>query len=559
MCVQLIRTLCAVTLARDVFCRVFDHLFDIGDDRPVVTGSHSLDAPEGHRFRDPVAGSVACFISLHAREIRKVSAEDAGCRAGDPPVDSFTGGLFFALTAAKEIRQVELIGQGPSLQTLVILARSLTLHAISSPQDVAAAPILHVGSSERRAPPRRLAGNEEQERFVEDGPDEPPAIKEERAMQDAMSSDVSREKNIIEVMDGGVHVRSLLISRSDVASYLRAIPEEDRVVAFIHAVEVGVFSLQRARAGADMDFVRRELDTLLARVHQVVGGVPAALEARLVERIGTADGQVLAPVQALVRGVSEVADRRVAEIKDLFGREIDPGKESSTLGAALKALRELVDPKRKDSIQASLDSALQNVASRDGALASAIRDVVTDAVKPLKEEIDSLSKEVQRQHGEAAVIARTTEKGAPFEEEIVARLQPWARFVGAEVYYVGSDKHPGDIVIELKSEREDGSAVRLVIEAKAWDNEKARPGRSTIGKSLNTAMIERDATLALYLSRSHTGLAREIGEWAEGACERGLFVVTTEEHLTTAIRFLLVQHRLATSRAAKRQIDMHAV
>jgi hypothetical protein len=114
-------------------------------------------------------------------------------------------------------------------------------------------------------------------------------------------------------------------------------------------------------------------------------------------------------------------------------------------------------------------------------------------------------------------------------------------------------------VIELKAEREDESRVRMVIEAKAWDSEKARPGRSAIGKSLNTAMTERDATLAVYVSRSHTGLAREIGEWAEGACERGSFVVTTEEHLTTAIRFLLVQHRLATARAAKRQIDMQAV
>jgi len=424
---------------------------------------------------------------------------------------------------------------------------------------VARATILQVSPIERTAALGRLAGNEEQERFVEVVPGNAHYKKKERVMQDAMSLEASREKNVIDVMDGGVHVRSLLIPRSDVASYLRAICEEDRVVAFIHAVEVGVFCLERSRAGADMAFVRREIDALLDRVQQVVGAVPGAVETRLVEKIGTADGQVLAPVQTLVRGVSEVADRRVAEIKELFTREMDPGKESSTLGAALKALRDLLDPSRKDSIQTRFEGALQNVAARDGTLASAIRDVVSDAVKPLKEEIDSLSQQIQRQQVEASVIERTTEKGAPFEEEIVARLQPWARVVGAEVHYVGSDKRPGDIVIELKSEREDGTVVRLVIEAKAWDNEKARPGRSTIAKILNTAMIERDATLAVYLSRSRAGLAKEIGDWAEGACERGLFVATTEEHLTTAIRFLFVHHRLAAARVAKREIDMQAI
>jgi hypothetical protein len=70
-------------------------------------------------------------------------------------------------------------------------------------------------------------------------------------------------------------------------------------------------------------------------------------------------------------------------------------------------------------------------------------------------------------------------------------------------------------------------------------------------------MIKRDAILAVYLSQSEAG--KEIGDWAEGVCERGQFVATTEEHLTTAIRFLLVQHRLAAARSARREIDMQAV
>src|SRR5207247_10132372 len=92
-------------------------------------------------------------------------------------------------------------------------------------------------------------GKEEQERCGEVVAGNAHYKKKERVMQDARSLEASREKNVIDVMDGGVHVRSLLIPRSDVASYLRAICEEDRVVAFIHAVEVGVFCLERSRAG----------------------------------------------------------------------------------------------------------------------------------------------------------------------------------------------------------------------------------------------------------------------------------------------------------------------
>ena len=71
--------------------------------------------------------------------------------------------------------------------------------------------------------------------------------------------------------------------------------------------------------------------------------------------------------------------------------------------------------------------------------------------------------------------------------------------------------------------------------------------------------MERHACLAIYLNRNQDGFAKEIGDWAEGACERGLFVATTEEHLTTAIRFLFAQRQLAVSRVLKREIDTQAI
>jgi hypothetical protein len=376
-------------------------------------------------------------------------------------------------------------------------------------------------------------------------------------MDDTVSLDATREKNVIEVMDAGVYVRQLLIPRSDVANYLRAVPEEDRVIAFIHAVEVGVFCLERSRGGADMDFVRRQIDGLLDHIERAVSAVPGAVETSLVEKIGTADGQVLAPVQAFVEGVSKATDGRVQEIRKLFADAIDPSKETSTLGAALKALRDLLDPGRRDSIQGSFESALETVAAPDGSLANVIKGVVSDAVTPLKNEIDDLGKEFRRREVVASVIDRTTEKGTLFEDEVVARLQPWAKVAGAQVSHVGPDKRPGDIVVALSSDHGDIADIRLVIEAR--DRESQPAGRTPITDSMTRAMAERNASLGIFLSRRLDGLAKEIGEWAEGTCEHGRWVATTEEHLTSAMRFLLVQQRLETARNLKPEIDVQVI
>ena len=365
------------------------------------------------------------------------------------------------------------------------------------------------------------------------------------------------ETSAIVVMETGVHVRDLVIARQDVADYLRAIPQEERALAFIHAVEVGVFCLERARAGADLEFVRRQVDSLLIRVQQDVAAVPAAIEKQLIEKIGTSDGQVLAPVQLVVTQTSDAMKQRVEEVKQLFGHELDPSKATSTLGAALTALKDLLDPKRKDSIQASFEEAVQRVTSQDGTLATAVKLVVAAAAKPLADEVEKLANEIRERKAVAEIIERTTEKGTPFEEVIVARLQPWARIAGADVHHVGLDNRTGDIVLALPPQPGDEKETRLVIEVR--DRESQAFGRKQISDKLTEAMAERNATAAVYLSRFPDGLAKEIKGWCEGSCERGPFIATTEENLAAAVRLVLVLQRVARLRASNREVDVRGV
>jgi hypothetical protein len=72
-------------------------------------------------------------------------------------------------------------------------------------------------------------------------------------------------------------------------------------------------------------------------------------------------------------------------------------------------------------------------------------------------------------------------------------------------------------------------------------------------------MAQRGANAAIFLSRSPNGLRQEIGEWAEGIGDRGLWVATTHDLLTLAIRFLIMQQRLTALRASQPEINAIAL
>ncbi len=72
-------------------------------------------------------------------------------------------------------------------------------------------------------------------------------------------------------------------------------------------------------------------------------------------------------------------------------------------------------------------------------------------------------------------------------------------------------------------------------------------------------MIRRGASAAIFLSYSREGLAREIGDWAEGVCEQGFWIATTHQFLTIAIRFLTILQRLQVVRNSQPELDVTAI
>lgn len=364
------------------------------------------------------------------------------------------------------------------------------------------------------------------------------------------------DKSYIEVLHAGIRIRDLLVPKKDVADFFRPLKEEERELTLIQALEVGVFCLERVRLSQDTDFVRRQVESLIGQVEKAVISIPEATKEKLLGKIGTGEGQVLAPIQELIHRVSLTTTERIKDVRDLLSQEIDPSKETSILGRALKNLKDLLDPGRKDSIQGSLESAISSITTEDGTLAKTVKAVVGEAIKPLADEMDRLTKEIRGQEAALDALQETIGKGITYEHQILERLQGWSKAVGAEVYHVGGDNRPGDIVIKFPAMSLHSFDSCFVLEVRDRQYPK---GRKAISDDLSQAMAEREASAAIYLSRYKDGLAKEIGEWAEGTSEYGPWVATVEEHLFTSLRFLLAQKRLEEIKSIKPDIDASAI
>jgi hypothetical protein len=360
----------------------------------------------------------------------------------------------------------------------------------------------------------------------------------------------------VTVLNSVVTVESLEIKDSAVAEFLEHVEPVDRAGALFNAVQVGVFCLSRAQASRDTEFVRRQIEGLMSDVTLAVAKIPTATQEALVSKIGTSNGQVLAPIQSLLDQVQSTTAARLREVRDILARDIDPAQESSTLGRALRAMRDLLDPQRTDSLQGSFHAALTKISSDDGPLARSLKATLGEALQPIQREIVELAKEVRGKDAAAEILASTTLKGFTYEEEVLAEIQQWARSTSAEVHHIGGDNQPGDILVRLPESTVIREEFPIIVEVR---DRQTGSGRKCISDSLARAMEMRGAAAAIYVSKTSDGLAREIGDWAEGVCERGRWIACTGVHILTAIRFLLVQEHIARLRQQSREIDAASV
>ncbi|MEW6498572.1 MAG: hypothetical protein AB1589_39650, partial [Cyanobacteriota bacterium] len=116
-----------------------------------------------------------------------------------------------------------------------------------------------------------------------------------KASSTGLNTPQSIEK--IQLLHDRIKIHDLDVLLPDALSYLQLLSESERERACLSAVEIGFLCLQRTQTRSDVDFVKRQMESLLSEFHQAVAVIPKTIEKQLVHQIGTKDGQLLAPVQ----------------------------------------------------------------------------------------------------------------------------------------------------------------------------------------------------------------------------------------------------------------------
>jgi hypothetical protein len=356
----------------------------------------------------------------------------------------------------------------------------------------------------------------------------------------------------VDLSEAEIRIVELSICNKDSIGFLARIPEADRVSVVQKAVEIGLFCLERGENAGDLEFVRRQINELLGSVEIAVRDIPKNTESALLGKIGVENGQVLAPVKVVVDQAKRETQNRIDEVKSLLANDLDPSKSTTVLGQALSALRDLLNPQKVDSVQYRIDEAVNKVVKPDGALADVVKTTVVQAMKPLENEVNRLTSEFRGQEKVEEALAETPAKGPKYEDEVGVELQSWAKMTGYLVEYVGPDNQPGDYVINVEDEWGATGPFRIVLEAR--DRQSAF-GKQKIAQDLEPKFRERSAHAGIYVSKTLAGLAKEVGDWAEGQCNSGPWIACTNEHLLTAVRFAIVHHRFKEMKQAQPEID----
>lgn len=321
------------------------------------------------------------------------------------------------------------------------------------------------------------------------------------------------------------------------------------------ALEIGLFSLERTSTSQDLEFVRRQVEGLLHEVTGAINSIPRRVEDGLMAKVGVGQGQVLAPVVKAVDDSVRTAERGIDEARKLL-QQVDPSRSDGAMGQALQHVKDLLDPKRKDSVSSRVEEVIKGLGDRGGCFATTVTAIIDEALKPLKSEVSRLSDRLIEQDAAGEVIDRTTEKGLPYEVEIVERLQPWAKAVGATVEHVGVDNQPGDVVVRFAPTSMTGRQLTVVVEAR--DRADAK-GLKRVTADLEVAMQRRQATAAVYVGRTPAAFAKEIGDWADGRGESGPFIACVDGSLELAMRFIVALVRLDDLHQAHHELDATAI
>lgn len=346
----------------------------------------------------------------------------------------------------------------------------------------------------------------------------------------------------IQLIDKGVLLQDVAVPSEDAWKFLMESPEEEWEPRLLRAIEIGVWALQRALDTGSMDFIKNQAKEILGGVEGKLAALPGDIESGLRDKLGTAEGQLLAPINALITNAKTDAEsviRRVKqEVEDLYTLHLDPEQESSSLARKLQIIKDLLDSTKDGSVQKELKAAVGMVTAADGALAQNVKSLVDAALAPFKEEIDAITAKITQHDLITGIVERTTLKGESFQERVYEELLRAFGQSGCIVENIGGDNKTGDVLLSFTEGAGDHKfAYKIIVEAK--EERGNNKGITDLNRILSAAMDRRAADGAAFIAPVEA-FTNETRYWHQGHVDRGPWVSTTLENAVEAVRFLRI-------------------
>lgn len=375
-------------------------------------------------------------------------------------------------------------------------------------------------------------------------------------------------KKIYETINGGsvrliedaLVIESFTTHDPDVV-HVVANQAQDELPAYVDTLlRIGAAAIARAQLVQDNDFVRAMAAKSISEAGTMARDIISQTAATLDKQLNGEDGALLDPVRKQLELVNKVVEERTAELR----KQLDPHNPNSNLHGAIQGLRRLMDSSFAESVPVQLGQAIQAIAAKDGTLAKSVQEVVKDAlevqVEPLRKQIEALEREVLKDkaaaEAAAEIIQSTTQKGAPFEEDVLRKVKSWASVCGGETHHVGPENKPGDILAVFTASGGLGMDCNLVVEAK--DDAGGR-GRKRLQDDVSKALDFREGDAAIFVGKTPAAFGIDVGEWDEGVSENRPWISCTVDHLSVALRYIVVLKRLRDRACKASAIDAGAI
>jgi hypothetical protein len=350
-----------------------------------------------------------------------------------------------------------------------------------------------------------------------------------------------------------VILTNLAVISPDFFSVVISQPETAREQTVLDIIAIGSAAMQRVQTTVDVDFVEKRFGAMSASFERALLGLEKQAAETITKRFSpTESGSYTKHISELIGNARKDFQGWTTELEKAARSLLDPDKKSSAVGRlddlirkATEEFEEMFNPDVKDSYAARLNEHLSSLFGGDGR-PGILGASLQEALQPVLRELRELKEKIESRKAAEQVIASSTLKGRPFEEQVQARLAQLAQPFGDDVLYVGSGNggsKAGDFLITVN-----GSGKRMVVEAR----DRREMSLPAIKDDLEREMVARAADFGLYISSSAGMLPQHVGDFQV----YGDKVVTTLDNLHIGYRLARL---LALSETPDGEVDLGAL